>query len=193
MKDYVVLREVRDGLSQLRVIKIRKIDENYLIDFQDAAYTVWCDENPELDHNILRFGYCSLTTPSSIFDYDLDAKSRILKKQQQILGNFDPENYVTERLMIQVRDGSAVPVSLVYKKNTEARQPQNLLLYGYGSYGISIDPTFSSSRLSLLDRGFAFAIAHIRGGQELGYDWYENGKLFKKRIPSSTLSTALGI
>jgi oligopeptidase B len=122
-----------------------------------------------------------MTTPVSTYDYNMDTKQNELRKRQEVLGGYDPKNYITERIYVTARDGVKIPVSIVYKKGFEKNGKKPLLLYGYGSYGHSIDPTFSSNRLSLLDRGFAYAIAHIRGGEEMGRQWYEDGKLFKKK------------
>jgi oligopeptidase B len=127
----------------------------------------------------LRYSYTSLTTPNSTFDYDMNSQIKELKKQQAVLGGFDKENYVSERIFVNVRDGAEVPVSIVYRKGTKIDGTAPLLQYSYGSYGHSTEASFGSSRLSLLDRGFVFAIAHIRGGQEMGREWYENGKMFK--------------
>jgi oligopeptidase B len=129
----------------------------------------------------LRFGYMSLTTPNSVFDYNMKTKEKELLKQQEVVGDFDPKNYKTERLYATAKDGIKIPISLVYRKGFEKNGDNPCLLYGYGSYGASMDPYFSSVRLSLLDRGFVFAIAHIRGGQEMGRWWYEDGKLLKKK------------
>ena len=139
--------------------------------------------NLEFDTEVFRFAYTSLTTPSSVYDYNLHSKERILLKQDEVLGGeFDVENYTSERLFAISRDGSTqIPISIVYRKNFKKDGNQPLLLYGYGSYGASLSPYFSSVRLSLLDRGFAFAIAHIRGGEEMGRQWYENGKLLQKK------------
>jgi oligopeptidase B len=135
--------------------------------------------NREFNTRVLRFGYTSLTTPTSIYDYDMSTRQKTLLKRDEILGGFDPANYVTERFYTTARDGVRVPVSLVSRKGTA--RPAPTLLAGYGSYGSSSDPSFSSDRLSLLDRGFVFAIAHIRGGSEMGREWYENGKLLHKK------------
>jgi len=138
--------------------------------------------NPEFETDTLRLGYTSLTTPNSVFDYDMQSRTfKLLKQQEVVDNNFNKDNYHSERLFIPARDGVEVPVSIVYKKgfNKDGKQP--LLLYAYGSYGSSMDPYFSSVRLSLLDRGFAFAIAHIRGGEEMGRHWYEDGKLLNKK------------
>jgi oligopeptidase B len=151
------------------------------MEFQDPAYSAGIGSNPDFDTQILRYGYTSLTTPSSTYDYNMETKERKLLKQQEVVGGYTAENYVSERLYATATDGTQVPISLVYKKGFNKDGNAPLLLYAYGSYGYSIDATFSSSRLSLLDRGFCFAIAHIRGGQEMGRQWYEDGKLLKKK------------
>ena len=177
-KDYLVLTERKDGLVQLRVRPWSGQNEYYL-DFSEPAYLAYVSTNLEFDTPVLRYGYTSLTTPSSTYDYDMKTKQKTLLKRDQILGGFDPANYVSERFYTTARDGARVPVSLVYRKGIA--RPAPLLLTGYGSYGSSSDPTFSSDRLSLLDRGFAFAIAHIRGGSEMGRAWYENGRQLQKK------------
>ena len=177
-RDFLVLTERKDGLVQLRVRPWSGQNEYYL-DFGEPAYLAYVSTNLEFDTPVLRYGYTSLTTPSSTFDYDMKTRQKTLLKRDQILGGFDPANYVTERFYTTARDGSRVPVSLVYRKGIA--RPAPLLLTGYGSYGSSSDPTFSSDRLSLLDRGFAFAIAHIRGGSEMGRAWYENGRQLQKK------------
>jgi oligopeptidase B len=175
---HMVVNERKNGLVQLRVRPWSGANEHYL-DFGEPAYLAYTTNNPEFDTGVLRFGYTSLTTPTSIYDYDMNSKARTLLKRDEVLGGFDPAQYVTERLYAPARDGVRIPVSIVYRKG--ARRPAPLLLAGYGSYGSSSDPTFSAERLSLLDRGFTYAIAHIRGGQELGRAWYEDGKLLKKK------------
>jgi oligopeptidase B len=177
-RDYLVLSERKDGLVQLRVRPWSGRGEYYL-DFGEPAYLAFVSTNREFDTPLLRYVYTSLTTPSSTYDYDMRTKQKTLLKRDQIFGGFDPANYVTERFYTTARDGARVPVSLVYKKGIS--RPAPLLLTGYGSYGASSDPTFSSDRLSLLDRGFAFAIAHIRGGSEMGRAWYENGRQLQKK------------
>lgn len=180
-KNQLVVTERKNGLIELRVIKWEDNSEHY-IEFNDPAYTAYTFSNPEFETEILRFGYTSLTTPQTTYDYDMNSRDKKLLKQQEVLGGkFSPENYTSERIMVTARDGVKVPVSIVYKKGLKRDGTAPVLLYAYGSYGYSMDPTFSSIRLSLLDRGFAFAIAHIRGGQEMGRDWYENGKLLKKQ------------
>jgi len=177
-RDYLVLTERKDGLVQLRVRPWSGTNEYYL-DFGEPAYLAFVSTNREFDTPLLRYVYTSLTTPSSTYDYDMGTKQKTLLKRDQILGGFDPGNYVTERFYTTARDGARVPVSLMYKKGIA--RPAPLLLTGYGSYGASSDPTFSSDRLSLVDRGFVFAIAHIRGGSEMGRAWYENGRQLQKK------------
>ena len=181
-KSHLVVNERHNGLSRLRIMSWDNNNE-YYISFDDPTYAAWISANPEFNSTQLRFGYSSLTTPTSIYDYDLNTKEKTLKKQDEVLGGtFDSQNYLSERIMVPSRDESTnIPVSLVYHKDFEKSGDEPLLLYGYGSYGNTIDPWFSSARLSLLDRGFAFAIAHIRGGQNLGRSWYEDGKLLKKK------------
>lgn len=180
-KNYLVLSERKDGLRNLRIIKWEDWSEHY-IEFNDPAYAAYIDANPEFDTDTLRYSYTSLTTPNTVYDYDMNTKEKEQLKQEEVMdSNFSPDNYTSERLYATARDGVKVPISLVYKKGVKRDANTPLLLYAYGSYGYSIDPGFSSVRLSLLDRGFVFAIAHIRGGQEMGRDWYENGKLLKKK------------
>ncbi|KPJ63969.1 protease 2 [candidate division WOR-1 bacterium DG_54_3] len=179
-KDYLVINERKNGLTNLRIIKWDDKSEHYL-DFGEETYVAYIGHNPEFDTELLRFGYMSLTTPNSIFDYNMKTREKKLLKQQEVLGDFDPNNYHAERLYATAKDGIKVPISLVYRKGLEKNGNNPCLLYGYGSYGASMDPYFSSPRLSLLDRGFVFAIAHIRGGQEMGRWWYEDGKLLKKK------------
>jgi oligopeptidase B len=179
-KKYLVVGERKDALRQIRVIKWDDKSDYYL-DFDEKAYTTYVSSNPEFDTNILRFSYTSLTTPETIYDYDMATKEKELLKQEEVVGDFDPDNYVTERHLATARDGTRVPISLVYRRGLEKNGNNPLLLSGYGSYGSSRDPSFSSVRLSLLDRGFVYAIPHIRGGAEMGYYWYEEGKLFNKK------------
>jgi oligopeptidase B len=177
-RDYLVLTERKDGLIQLRVRPWNGSAEHY-IEFGEPAYLAYVSTNREFNTPVLRFGFTSLTTPMSTFDYDMRSKRRTLLKRDEILGGFDPANYVSERVYTIARDGARVPVSIVYRKGTA--RPAPLLLTGYGSYGSSSDPTFSSDRLSLLDRGFVFVIAHIRGGSEMGRGWYEDGRQLRKK------------
>ncbi len=179
-KNHLVLEERKDGLTHLRIRRWDGSKDHYL-DFGEAAYTAYISTNPEFDTPVLRYGYTSLTTPNSTYDYNMDTGEKTLLKQQEVVGDFSPENYRAERLYARAEDGTRIPISLVYRTNLDRSKPAPLLLYGYGSYGYSMNPTFNSARLSLLDRGFIFAIAHVRGGQELGRQWYEDGKLLKKK------------
>lgn len=183
-KEWLVLEERSQGLTRLRQVNWQS-GEQKEIAFDDPAYVTWLAYNPEPDTSALRYGYSSMTTPSSTYELDLNSGKRTLLKQQPVAG-FKADQYASERLWITARDGVAVPVSLVYRKDKFKQEGAGahtnpLLVYGYGSYGASMDPDFSSARLSLLDRGFVYAIAHIRGGEELGRHWYEDGKLLKKQ------------
>jgi oligopeptidase B len=175
----LVVRERRDGLSHVRIIPWSGEPEHEL-DFGEPAYATFLTPTPEADTKVLRYMYTSLTTPFSTFDYDMQSRTKTLRKQEPVLGGFDRANYVTERLSATARDGTRVPISLVYRRGTQRDGRNPCLLYGYGSYGLEVDPHFDSSRLNLIDRGFVFAIAHIRGGQIMGRQWYEDGKLLKK-------------
>jgi oligopeptidase B len=180
-KDYLVVSERTEGLNQIR---IKRWDDaaDYYIQFPDPAYSAYVGANPDFDTQQLRYGYNSMTTPSSVFQMDMVNQDKALLKQQEVLGGaFDSANYESERVMVEARDGTKVPVSIVSRKGVKKDGKNPLLLYAYGSYGYSMDAGFSSTRLSLLDRGFVYAIAHIRGGQEMGRDWYEDGKMFNKK------------
>jgi oligopeptidase B len=168
-------------LTQLRV-KSWDGARDFYLEFNDPAYMAYIGANPDFKTDVLRYGYTSLTTPNSVFEFNMDTHDTELLKQQEVLGGaFDPANYQSERIMVLARDGvTSVPVSIVYRKGVERNGENPFLLYAYGSYGYSMDAGFSSTRLSLLDRGFVYAIAHIRGGQEMGRQWYEDGKLFNK-------------
>ncbi len=178
-KNFLVLSERIQGITQLRVMPWE--GEEHYIKFNDQAYLTYTTTNLEFDTDILRLGYTSMTTPNSTYDYNMKSREMNLLKQQEVVGKFDSSDYVSERFMANSRDGVKVPISLVYKKGLKKDGNNPCLLYGYGSYGNSMDPYFSSVRLSLLDRGFVFAIAHIRGGQEMGRQWYEDGKFFNKK------------
>lgn len=178
-KDFIVINERKDGLVKLRIRNLADNSEHYL-DFGEPAYAANFGSNPEYNSSTVRYGYTSLTTPSSVFDYNMATKEKTLKKQQEVLGGYNSADYTSERLYATAKDGTIVPISLVYKNGFKKDGNAPLLLYGYGSYGASMDASFSSSRLSLLNRGFVYAIAHIRGGQEMGRQWYEDGKLMKK-------------
>ena len=177
--DHLVISERRDGLRKIRVIDQRNGNEHYL-DFGEAVYSAYPSVNPSFNTNVLRYQFSSLITPRSTFDYDMDMKVSTLLKQSEVVGGHDPADYHSERLYAKVRDGKKVPISIVYKKGFKKNGQGNLLLYAYGSYGSTNDPSFSSTRLSLLDRGFAYAVAHIRGSQTYGRPWYEDGKMFHK-------------
>lgn len=178
--NYLVLEERINALTQMN---IRSWDGkiNYNLPFQEEVYTAYISYNPEFDSEVLRYGYTSMTTPNSTIDFNMKTKASEVKKEQTVLGDFKKENYETKRIWVTARDGVKVPVSIVYRKDTEINSDTPLLLYAYGSYGASMDVYFSTSRLSLLDRGFIYAIAHIRGGQELGRPWYEDGKMLNKK------------
>lgn len=179
-KNYLVLEERSNGLIHLN---IRSWDgkENYYLPFKEEAYTAYTSTNPDFDTDILRYGYTSMTTPNSTIDFNMKDKTSEVKKEQPVLGGFKKENYITKRLWVTARDGKKIPISIVYNKNTPINENTPVLQYAYGSYGVNMDVYFSSSRLSLLDRGFIYVIAHIRGGQELGRPWYEDGKMLNKK------------
>lgn len=181
-KDYLVLEERKEGLLHLNIFDHQNQTSWYL-PFEDPTYTAYIGMNMEFDTEVLRFGYTSLTTPSSTYEYNMKEKTIQLLKQQEVLGGeFLSENYISERIWANSRDGeNKIPISLVYHKDTPKSAKTPLLLYGYGSYGHTVDASFSSVRLSLLDRGFIYAIAHIRGGEYLGRDWYEDGKMLQKK------------
>ncbi len=178
--DYLVLSERTKGETQL-CIKPWNGDAAHYVDFGEKAYTIYPSINPDFDTQILRLGYTSLTTPNSVFDYDMKNKNLQLLKQQEVVGGYEKSDYQSERIFATAKDGKQVPISLVYKKGIVKNGSNPTLLYAYGSYGHSMDCMFSSARLSLLDRGFIFGIAHIRGGQDLGRAWYEEGRMLKKK------------
>ena len=179
-KDNLVINERKQGLRQLRIINQQSGDDRY-IEFDEEAYTSWISVNEEFDTDILRFSYSSLVTPTSTYDYNMNSGERTLLKQSEVVGGYDPKQYMSKRMYATARDGNTVPISIVYRSDKKDTQAQNLLLYGYGAYGNTIDPFFSSSRLSLLDRGFIYAIAHIRGGQVYGRQSYDDGKMLNKK------------
>lgn len=178
-KDFVVISERKNGLTNLSILNL-KDKSTHDLDFGEAAFTVYPSVNEEYDTDVVRYGYTSMVTPSSTFDYNMNSKEKTLLKQQEVLGGYNQEEYITERTFATATDGTKVPISLVYKKGTNKDGSAPLFLYAYGSYGASMDPTFSTARLALLDRGFVYAIAHIRGGEEMGRQWYEDGKMMKK-------------
>ena len=180
-KDYLVVNERENGLNKLRIISWNGA-EDYYLPFNSETYTAYIGNNPDFNSEIMRYGYNALTSPSSVIDYNLKTKQSDIKKEQTVLGGkFNKENYESKRVWATARDGVKVPISLVYKKGIKLDGTNPLLQYAYGSYGSTIDPSFSTIRLSLLDRGFIYAISHIRGGEYLGRDWYENGKLLTKK------------
>jgi oligopeptidase B len=180
-KDFLVVSERENGLNKIH-IKRWDGSDSYYLPFESETYTAYTTTNIDFDTTVLRYGYQSLTTPSSVIDFDMVTKTKTIKKEQEVLGGkFKKENYTSERLWATAVDGTKIPVSLIRRVDTEKSSDTPLLLYAYGSYGSTIDPYFSTVRMSLLDRGFIFAIAHIRGGEYLGRKWYEDGKLFKKK------------
>lgn len=179
--NHLILQERENGLLHLRIRNLTTGDD-HRVAFDEPVYTFRFGENFEFNTNLIRFTYMSLTTPDTIYDYDMDSRERELKKRKPVLGGYNPDDYQSERLMATARDGAQVPMSLVYKKGMGPQDgPVKCLLYAYGSYGITVDPTFTSNRLSFLDRGVMFVIAHVRGGQIMGREWYDQGKLLQKK------------
>ena len=178
--NHLVVSERKNGLRELRIINQKNGEDSY-IDFGEETYTSWLSVNEEFNTNILRYTYSSLVTPFSTYDYNMDTKQFDLKKRDEVIGGYDQNKYTSERMYATARDGKTIPISLVYRKDKKINQPQNLLMYAYGSYGSTIDPYFSSVRLSLLDRGFIYAIAHVRGGQIYGRQSYDDGKVLNKK------------
>jgi oligopeptidase B len=179
-KNFIAINERKGGQTQIHILNTQTNSSHYLA-FDEAAYVANISTNPDYNTDVMRFNYTSLTTPNSVYDYNMVSSEKKLMKQQEVVGGYNPKDYQTERLLATAKDGTKIPISIVYKKGFPKDGNGPLLLYAYGSYGISSDPYFSSIRLSLLNRGFAFAIAHIRGGQELGRYWYEDGKMQKKK------------
>ncbi len=179
-REYLAIEERDRGLNQIRIHHFPTGDSRY-VEFPEPVYSAGLGPNAEFDTKLLRFHYTSLITPPCVFDYNMESRQRELKKQQEVLGGYDPAQYQSERLYAKAPDGVEVPISIVYRKGFPRDGSGPMLLYGYGSYGISIDPAFSSDRLSLLDRGMAFGIAHIRGGGDLGKPWHEAGRLLLKK------------
>ena len=179
-ENHMVVHERENGLQTLRILDFSNGESSY-VPFPEPVYTVTSESNPEFDTGVYRFVYSSLTTSNSVIGYNMETSEWTLLKQKPVLGGYDPANYETERIFASAEDGTEVPISLVYRKGFARDGSAPLLLYGYGSYGASMNPGFNSSRLSLLDRGFVYAIAHVRGGQEMGRQWYEEGKFLKKK------------
>ncbi len=181
-KNYLVLSERYNGLNRIKIQPWDNKDDAYYLPFTSETYTAYTTTNLEFDTSKLRYAYNSLTTPASVFEFDMETKEEKLLKQQEVPDpNFDKDQYISERIWATAKDGTEIPVSLVYKKGIQRDGSNPVLQYAYGSYGATMDPYFSTSRISLLDRGFVFALAHIRGGQYLGREWYEDGKLFQKK------------
>jgi oligopeptidase B len=180
-KNFLVLEERSNGLNKIKIIPWNG-EEAYYLPFESETYTAYTTANIDFDTDVLRYSYQSMTTPSSVIDFNMKTKTKDIKKEQQVLGgNFDKNNYIEERIWASAKDGTKIPISMVYKKDRQKDGNNPLLLYAYGSYGHAMDAAFSTTRLSLLDRGFIFAIAHVRGGEDLGRQWYEDGKLLKKK------------
>ena len=180
-KNFLVVEERSNGLNKIRIMPWNGEGEYYL-PFESETYTAYTTTNIDFDTNILRYAYQSMATPASVIDFNMKTKEKEIKKEQEVLGGkFDKNNYKEERIWATANDGTKIPISMVYRKSLKKDGSNPLLLYAYGSYGHSMDATFSSTRLTLLDRGFVFAIAHIRGGEDLGRQWYEDGKLLKKK------------
>lgn len=179
-KNHLVVYERERGLKKIRIMNLTD-NQDYYIDFPEPVYTFWPERNPDFNTSLLRFDYTSLITPRSVFDYNMDNKTRELKKRDEVLGGYDPKLYQSERIFAKAQDGVMIPLSLVYKKGLVKDGANPLYLYGYGAYGISSEPYFSSNIISLLDRGFIYAIAHVRGGEEMGRYWYDDGKLLHKK------------
>ena len=179
-KDFMALYEREKGLRQIRIWDLAT-DEIYSVEFPEPVYTFWREHNPDYGSHLLRFAYSSFVTPNSVYDYNMRTRERELKKQEEVLGGYDPDRYQCERVFATAADGAQIPISMVYKKGMVKDGNNPLYLYGYGAYGSSTEPYFSSNRVSLLDRGFIFAKAHVRGGGEMGRYWYEDGKLLKKK------------
>lgn len=180
-KDYLAVSERSEGLNKIRIMRWDNTADYYL-PFESETYTAYTTTNVEFDTNILRYAYNALTTPSSIIEFNMDTKEKTVLKQQEVLGgNFDKDNYASKRVFATAKDGTKIPMSLVYRKGLELNGKNPVLQYAYGSYGSTSDPYFSTSRLSLLDRGFVYAISHVRGGEYMGREWYEDGKLFNKK------------
>jgi oligopeptidase B len=179
-RNFAVVSERRDGLRRLRVVELAS-EKAHEISMPETAYGVFPSANPEFDAQVFRFNYSSFITPSSVYDYNLTTRERELKKRQEIPSGFDATRYDVQRRLAPARDGVQVPVSILMKKGTRLDGSSPLLLYAYGSYGATMEPTFNSNVFSLVDRGMSYAIAHTRGGQEMGRQWYDDGKMMKKK------------
>jgi len=178
--EFLVITERSKGLLNLKVIDLKNNVEHY-IPFSEPTYVVQTSVNLIMETNLLRYTYNSMINPGTVYEYNMNNHERKILKEKEVLGGYNKDKYQSDRLWAEARDGTKIPISIVHKKGIELNNSNPTLIYGYGSYGYSIDPSFSSNRLSLLDRGYVFAIAHIRGGEELGREWYEDGKLFNKK------------
>ncbi|MDD4052070.1 MAG: prolyl oligopeptidase family serine peptidase, partial [candidate division Zixibacteria bacterium] len=178
-RDYMIVYERIAGVNHVQVKNLADGDA-YYIDFPEPIYLIWPSGNADFVTDLFRFSYTSLVSPMAVYDYNMKTRERTLLKQYEVLGGFDPAQYTSERIYAQASDGAMIPISMVYKKGMKRDGSNPLYLHAYGAYGFGSDPTFSSVRLSLLDRGFIYAIAHVRGGDEKGRDWYDQGKLFNK-------------
>lgn len=176
---HLALYEREKGLRKIEIL-VLETGEIHDVKFPEPVYAAWPGDNPSFESNVLRFHYTSMVTPRSVYDYDMVTRDRTLMKQVEVLGDYDPSEYRSERIFARAEDGTEIPISLMVRKDFVRDGSHPLLLYGYGSYGASIDPSFSSNRLSLVDRGFAYAIAHVRGGGEMGREWYDQGKMLNK-------------
>jgi len=180
-KEYLVIEERTNGLNKIR-IKRWDATKDYYLPFDEETYTAEVYANPDFDTDVIRYSYNSMTTPSSVIDFNMSDKSKEIKKEQEVLGgDFDKNNYESKRVWATARDGKKIAISMVYRKDTEINENTPLLMYAYGSYGYTIPDGFSTTRLSLLDRGFVYVLAHIRGSEYLGRDWYDDGKLLQKK------------
>ena len=180
-RDHLVVACRQDGLPQVMIMRLNDNDVHYISGIEEEDFAMSPRGGREFDTTSLRFSYTSMKTPAAVYDYDMDARERVLRKQQEIPSGYDADRYDTRRIWATARDGTSVPISLLMLKGTPVDGSAPLYLYGYGSYGLTMEASFGITALSLVDRGFVFAIAHIRGGMEMGWDWYENGKLLKKR------------
>ncbi|MCH7691328.1 MAG: S9 family peptidase, partial [candidate division Zixibacteria bacterium] len=178
-ENHLVIYERENGLENIRILNLQTGEDHY-IEFPEPVYGLRTQSNPEFESDMLRFMYYSMVTPKSVFDYNMNSKDRELKKEYEVIG-YDKSLYETKRIFAEAKDGTQIPISIVYKKDFRQDGTRPLYLYAYGSYGLSMDPYFSSNRISYLDRGFAYAIAHIRGGSEMGRYWYDEGKLLNKK------------
>lgn len=180
-KNHMVVRLREGGLSHLEIYDLREGGVSHRVTFPEPTYALFPSQNAEFDTSLFRYTYQSFITPSSVYDYDMDSKKQTLLKRTEVLGGYDPEKYKVERFFVAASDGAKIPVSMVYRKDIDPRAKNPLLLYAYGSYGASMSASFSSSRFSLVDRGVTYAIAHIRGGGEMGKEWHEQGRMMTKK------------